>query len=331
VHRAGNGFLGFCAAELSRGPILDVCSGFWGLRTDKIADLHLESVGFEIESELFVKAFRRGLRICQLPITYRKRLGIAKLHAVRDGVRIFLSILRHSGRTPGSIRGTDARRRGTARGWALARGRPELSLPSLSAILLTLSPKLVVVASSPKRREEAVGLAEALPYGPFSVVLELSEGDPVRRFAGPGPWSADDAGPFGLQDRPVVVSLPDPPIGVAEFGGVVVSIPGQSWGVSLVPPRAPTAVAPAERTPTGPLGRAALALSPPTPWVILGSILDPTWSRRQWAVLGTAVDAFGGTVVRLPLPGALPRLERLDKVDPPHLPEGAGTAQEAAT
>jgi dolichol-phosphate mannosyltransferase len=101
VHRIGNGWLNLCAGLFSRGPVLDVCSGFWGLRTAIVPRLALESNGFEIESELFVKSFRLGLRVVQIPVTYRERTGIAKLQASRDGARIFLSIIRQSHRASG--------------------------------------------------------------------------------------------------------------------------------------------------------------------------------------------------------------------------------------
>ena len=83
VHRAGNGLLNYTAAQLSGHPVLDICSGFWGVRTEATSQLAPQSDGFEIESELFISAFRAGLDVAQFPIVYRKqRVGEAKLHAV---------------------------------------------------------------------------------------------------------------------------------------------------------------------------------------------------------------------------------------------------------
>ncbi|HZY71190.1 MAG TPA: glycosyltransferase family 2 protein [Thermoplasmata archaeon] len=96
VHRVGNATLNLVAASLTRSPILDISSGLWGLRSDAIERLALQSDGFDIESELYVKAFRHGLTISQVPVEYRDRVGTAKLHAMRDGARILLAILRHS-------------------------------------------------------------------------------------------------------------------------------------------------------------------------------------------------------------------------------------------
>jgi dolichol-phosphate hexosyltransferase len=98
VHRVGNGVLNFLAGYFAGGTILDVCSGLWGVRTSALEKMMIEADGFDIEAETFVKAFRRGLAVSQVPVVYRDRVGIAKLHAFQDGSRILLSILRHSRR-----------------------------------------------------------------------------------------------------------------------------------------------------------------------------------------------------------------------------------------
>jgi dolichol-phosphate hexosyltransferase len=102
VHRVGNGVLNFLSGYLARGTILDVCSGLWGMRSSVIPRLSLVSEGFDIEAEAFVKAFRMGLSVSQVPVVYRDRIGTAKLHAFQDGSRILLSILRYSRSTRGA-------------------------------------------------------------------------------------------------------------------------------------------------------------------------------------------------------------------------------------
>ena len=94
VHRVGNALLNFVAGELSRSRILDVCSGFWGVQVQPARELHLLSHDFGIEAELFLKGQRADWTILQIPIPYRERVGEAKLHAVSDGIRILLSIIR---------------------------------------------------------------------------------------------------------------------------------------------------------------------------------------------------------------------------------------------
>ena len=94
VHRIGNRVLNITASQLSGLPILDLCSGFWGVAVAAVPPLKLETDGFEIESELFTKSYRAGYTVTQIPIAYRERAGVAKLHAVRDGARILLTTLR---------------------------------------------------------------------------------------------------------------------------------------------------------------------------------------------------------------------------------------------
>ena len=94
VHRIGNRLLNITASQLSGLPFLDLCSGFWGVDVAAIRPLHLVSTGFEIEAELFTKAYRAGYTVTQIPIPYRERIGTAKLHAVRDGARILLTSIR---------------------------------------------------------------------------------------------------------------------------------------------------------------------------------------------------------------------------------------------
>lgn len=94
VHRVGNALLNFVAGELSGSRVLDVCSGFWGVQVERAQELNLISYDFGIEAELFLKGHRAGWTILQIPIPYGERVGEAKLHAVSDGIRILLSIIR---------------------------------------------------------------------------------------------------------------------------------------------------------------------------------------------------------------------------------------------
>ena len=95
IHRWGNAFLNFSASVLSYRPIMDLCSGLWGVRVASATDLRLESKRFEVEAELFIKAYRGGRVFNQIPILYRTRVGEAKLRAVHDGVQIFLTLFRY--------------------------------------------------------------------------------------------------------------------------------------------------------------------------------------------------------------------------------------------
>jgi len=94
IHRVGNIGLSYTASLLSRRTIFDLCSGFWGVSTERFVSLGLERSYFAIEAEMVLKALRQQLRVVQIPVEYRERVGKAKLHAFRDGSRILLTILR---------------------------------------------------------------------------------------------------------------------------------------------------------------------------------------------------------------------------------------------
>jgi dolichol-phosphate mannosyltransferase len=84
----GNVLLSLLAWALFGARISDVCTGFWGYRSDAIRRLELEARGFELEADMFVECVRNGLRIAEIPITYRARADQPKLSSLRDGVKI---------------------------------------------------------------------------------------------------------------------------------------------------------------------------------------------------------------------------------------------------
>jgi len=98
AHRVGNLALSYSASLLSRRTILDLCSGFWAVSTDRFMELGLDDSSFAIEAELILKSVRRGYAIHQIPVDYRERVGVAKLRALRDGSRILRTVLREARR-----------------------------------------------------------------------------------------------------------------------------------------------------------------------------------------------------------------------------------------
>ncbi len=86
----GNTLLSLLARALFGARISDVCTGFWAYRSDAIRRLELAACGFELEADMFAECVRNGLRIAEIPITYRAREDQPKLSALRDGVKIGL-------------------------------------------------------------------------------------------------------------------------------------------------------------------------------------------------------------------------------------------------
>lgn len=289
IHRVGNGLLNYTAAQFSRKPLLDICSGFWGVRTEALDRLDLESDGFEIESELFVKAFRRGLQTAQIPVAYRERVGAAKLHAVRDGSRILLSILRYSLRAspPRPVGGPD----GTG---------PPAPRPLLNAVLHSLGPEHIILMSAADRWSEAEAVARRLTAAaPNATVVRATL--PERRSS----LTAGEILPPGLTEpavgvgRTVVVTLPGRDRFTGDSGPTWIGIP-RSGRVVHLPLRAEGARASRGSPPrlTGRFRRERLPHGPFAALSILSASLEPTWSRRELALLGANAAGFSIEVVR---------------------------------
>jgi len=84
----GNYLLSLMASILYRTRITDLCTGYWGLRGEVVPNLDLFADGFQFEAELFTQLARKGYRIAQLPIYYRRRETKTKLSRIKDGFRI---------------------------------------------------------------------------------------------------------------------------------------------------------------------------------------------------------------------------------------------------
>jgi glycosyltransferase involved in cell wall biosynthesis len=90
----GNVLLSLLAWVLFGVHVSDVCTGFWGYRRDAVRRLELAAPGFEIEADMFAECVRNGLRIAEIPITYRARKDRPKLASIRDGMKIGLFLCR---------------------------------------------------------------------------------------------------------------------------------------------------------------------------------------------------------------------------------------------
>jgi len=88
-HSFGNWGLSLLASILYGKRVYDVCSGMWGFKTDILKEFDIVSEGFTLEADLFVNAVKKGCRMEQIPIVYRKRLsgGKSKL-TIWDGFKI---------------------------------------------------------------------------------------------------------------------------------------------------------------------------------------------------------------------------------------------------
>jgi glycosyltransferase involved in cell wall biosynthesis len=72
----------------------DLCYGFVAMRRECIPALGLTTDGFEIETEITVRAARAGLNVCEVPsFESPRRSGTSNLRSVRDGCRVLRTLL----------------------------------------------------------------------------------------------------------------------------------------------------------------------------------------------------------------------------------------------
>jgi hypothetical protein len=75
----------------------DLCYGYFAFRKGTVDALDLRTDGFEIETEINIRAHKAGLRIAEVPSAEAiRRHGTSQLSAIRDGLRILFTILRTS-------------------------------------------------------------------------------------------------------------------------------------------------------------------------------------------------------------------------------------------
>ncbi len=89
----GNHMLTWVASGLFGVPTNDLCTGYWAFTRKAISNLKLNSMRFEIEAEMFTSCVNEDLRIGSVPVSYRARIGEAKLGSITDGWIIFKKLL----------------------------------------------------------------------------------------------------------------------------------------------------------------------------------------------------------------------------------------------
>lgn len=84
-HRLGNWILTKATNLLFRTGLRDSQSGMWVFRRSVLDRLELTSDGMALSEEIKIEAVRKGLRVREVPIAYRPRLGEVKLRSWADG------------------------------------------------------------------------------------------------------------------------------------------------------------------------------------------------------------------------------------------------------
>lgn len=125
LRRFGNAGLTRLVCGLYGGAYTDLCYGYAAFWRRVLPALDLTSDGFEIETEMNLRALRGGLRVAEVPSFEADRIhGASNLNTFRDGWRVLATILRELRvpRAAGSPRRAAAESVATAPGVGVAAG-----------------------------------------------------------------------------------------------------------------------------------------------------------------------------------------------------------------
>lgn len=93
LNRVGNRLFTGLMNALYKSRVTDALSGLYGIRASVLQNMDLSSQGFEIETEMTIKAAQMRLRVEQFDIPYEPRIGETKLRPFQDGYRILKKIV----------------------------------------------------------------------------------------------------------------------------------------------------------------------------------------------------------------------------------------------
>ncbi|WP_448578859.1 glycosyltransferase family 2 protein [Thermosphaera sp.] len=94
LFKLGNKALSLFFQVLFGVKVRDVLSGMYAVRSRVLGEVGFECKGFSVESEIVAHAASTGFKLCEIPISYRKRVGRKKLgvihgfHIARDMLRL---------------------------------------------------------------------------------------------------------------------------------------------------------------------------------------------------------------------------------------------------
>jgi glycosyltransferase involved in cell wall biosynthesis len=105
--RLGNWGFVMLVRQLFGGQYSDLCYGYNAFWADAVRRLELDGDGFEIETEMNIRALRAGLKISEVPSFEAERIhGRSNLKTIPDGWRVLKTIVREwqaKRRTPSRI------------------------------------------------------------------------------------------------------------------------------------------------------------------------------------------------------------------------------------
>ncbi|HXF70779.1 MAG TPA: glycosyltransferase family 2 protein [Thermoflexus sp.] len=93
VRRIGNWGFAFLLRVLGGAAVSDSASGMRLLRREALERLYPLPDGLNFTPAMSARAIYENLRVVEVPIPYRERLGQSKLHPLRDGMRFLHAII----------------------------------------------------------------------------------------------------------------------------------------------------------------------------------------------------------------------------------------------
>lgn len=93
VNAFGNKFLTMLAHLVHLKQVSDVCTGMWGFTKKAYKSMVIDAPHFELEANFFIEAVKKNMKICEVPIAYKKRGGKSKL-SIKDGFKIAMYLLK---------------------------------------------------------------------------------------------------------------------------------------------------------------------------------------------------------------------------------------------
>jgi glycosyltransferase involved in cell wall biosynthesis len=97
LHMLGNHLINTAIMVLTRKLITDSQTGLRAFKREFLQKIHLESYGYEIETEITVKSLKNGFKLKEVPISCEKRkYNISRLKILSDSFKILKTILKSS-------------------------------------------------------------------------------------------------------------------------------------------------------------------------------------------------------------------------------------------
>lgn len=94
VNRLGNRLLSGFARLLLGIEVRDTQCGLRAIRSKLFHSLDLEAEGMPLATEMLSEATLACARVREIPVVYRKRVGVTKLNPITDGLAILATIIR---------------------------------------------------------------------------------------------------------------------------------------------------------------------------------------------------------------------------------------------